>query len=57
MAIRKLKSKKFKTKQEAEKWAKGEKSKISSKPTPRWETNRITNNPNFSWEAVLFRDV
>ncbi len=57
MAIRKVKSKKFKTQKEAIAWAKAEKAKISSKPTPKWETNRLESNPNFSWEAVLFREV
>lgn len=57
MAIRRLKDKKFKTKTEAIKWAKEEKAKISTKPVPKWETNRLAGNPNFSWEAVLFREV
>ena len=55
MAVRRLKAKKFKTQAEAMAWAKEEKAKTSSKPAPKWETNRIMNNPNFSWEAVLFR--
>lgn len=55
--IRKIKSKKFKTQKEAQDWAKAEKAKITTNPTPRWETNRVTNNPRFSWEAVLFRNA
>ena len=57
MAVRRIKSKKFKTKAEAQKWAKSEKSKISSKPTPKWETNRLTGRDDFNWEAVVYRET
>ena len=56
MSIRKIKSKKFKTEKEAVAWAKEEKSKITSRSV-KWETNRLPNDPNYSWEAVLYSDV
>lgn len=56
MAIRKIKSKKFKLQKDASAWAKKEKKKAGQSSGLKWETNR-TDNPDRPWEAVLFKEV
>jgi hypothetical protein len=56
MAVRKIKSKTFALKKEATEWAKKEKKSSGPNSGVKWETNR-TQNPDRSWEAVIFKEV
>lgn len=56
MAIRKVKTKSFKTEGEAEAWATKEKERAGPDSKLKWETNR-TDDPRLPWDAVLFREV
>ena len=57
MATRKIKSKKFKLKQQASDWAKKEKKKLGPQAGVKWETNKITGNSPMGWEAVIYKEV
>ena len=57
MPLQKFKTKKFKTKSEAVKWAKDQKEKLSGTGSVKWETNRLDPTSEFKWEAVIYAQV
>ena len=57
MALRKVKTKKFKTKAQATEWGLDQKKKGGPKSTLKWEVNRIGGDAPMKWEAVIFKNV
>jgi hypothetical protein len=57
MALRKVKSKKFKTKGEATTWAKKQKARFKMRGSVKWETNYIGKDGiPLKWEAIIYSE-
>lgn len=57
VTLRKVQSRKFKTKEQASKWAKDEKKKKAPQESFSWETNRLEGDQPMKWEATIYKDV